>query len=323
MFRPLLDPDTSDSGKLDEAVALLTRGGRDVRHAMAMLIPEAWEHAHDLDLGVRGFYRYHPALMEPWDGPAGVVFTGRSGRWRGARPQRAPAPALGGLRGRLGDVCLEVGAVDLMGHGTVERGRLGPGQMIFVDPHRGVLHNDQIKDELAAQADYAHWAGEGFYPFDEGEPIQATPDELAARQAMHGYTKEELAMVLRPMAVDAKEPTFAMGDDSLLPHMAGRPRPIHHYLKQQFAQVTNPPIDPLRERRVMSLRTLLGRASPSWARIRTPPNFSSSSPSSCTRRAWTTSSRPTAIASNDPPGRHLPRGRRPGRLASRRRHAPR
>jgi len=262
LFRPLLDPDTSDSGKLDEAVALLTRGGRDVRHAMAMLIPEAWEHAHDLDPEVRGFYRYHSALMEPWDGPAGVVFT--DGRSVGAVLDR------NGLRPLRWSVCedgfvmcaSEVGAVDLSGHGAVERGRLGPGEMIFVDPDRGVLQDLEIKQELAGIADYAHWAAEGFYPFDEGEPVMATPSDLTALQAMHGYTKEELAMVLRPMAADAKEPTFAMGDDSPLPHMAGRPRPIHHYLKQQFAQVTNPPIDPLRERRVMSLRTLLGPRKP-------------------------------------------------------------
>ncbi|MCB1016044.1 MAG: glutamate synthase subunit alpha, partial [Acidimicrobiales bacterium] len=152
----------------------------------------------------------------------------------------------------------EVGAVDVSGHGTVERGRLGPGQMLFIDPSRGVQRNRELKERLAAAAPYAHWAFEGLYDLPVGEPVQEPPDDLEFRQAVHGYTKEELAMVLRPMAGDAYEPTFSMGDDSPLPPLAGRPRPVHHFLRQRFAQVTNPPIDPLRERLVMSLETVLG-----------------------------------------------------------------
>ncbi len=258
LFRPLLDPDDSDSGKLDDAVELLTRGGRDIRHAMAMLVPEAWENATELDPEVRGFYRYHATLMEPWDGPAGIVFTdgvgvGATLDRNGLRPLRYALCEDGFV------VCAsEVGAVDVSGHGTVERGRLGPGQMLFVDPGRGVQRNRELKERLAAAAPYAHWAFEGLYDLPAGEPVQEPPADLEFRQAVHGYTKEELAMVLRPMAADAYEPTFSMGDDSPLPPLAGRPRPIHHYLRQRFAQVTNPPIDPLRERRVMSLDTVLG-----------------------------------------------------------------
>ena len=264
LFRPVLDDQTSDSGKLDEALELLTRAGRDVRHALAMLVPEAWEHAVDLDPEVRGFYRYHSALMEPWDGPAGLVFTdgvgvGAALDRNGLRPLRY-AICEDGLV-----VCSsEVGAVDVSGHGKVERGRLGPGQMLFVDPTRGVQRNEDVKERLAAAGTYAHWAHDGFLTFGPGEPVMEVPDpdDIAARQAVHGYTQEELAMVLRPMGADGKEPTFSMGDDSPLPPMAGRPRPLHHYLKQRFAQVTNPPIDPLREHRVMSLRTLLGPRAP-------------------------------------------------------------
>ncbi len=258
LFRPVLDPDDSDSGKLDEAVELLTRGGRDVRHAMAMLVPEAWENATDLDPEVRGFYRYHATLMEPWDGPAGIVFTDGTGVGatldrNGLRPLRYAICEDGFV------VCAsEVGAVDVNGHGTVERGRLGPGQMLFVDPSRGVQKNRELKERLAAAAPYAHWAFDGLYDLPVGEPVQEPPADLEFRQAVHGYTKEELAMVLRPMASDAYEPTFSMGDDSPLPPLAGRPRPVHHFLRQRFAQVTNPPIDPLRERRVMSLDTVLG-----------------------------------------------------------------
>jgi hypothetical protein len=162
--------------------------------------------------------------------------------------------------------CSEAGAVDLStaDHGTIRRGRLGPGQMLFVDPTRGLLEDADCKNRLAASGTYARWAVDGLRPITRGQTIQdpPSPEELERRQALFGYTKEELAMVLKPMATDAKEPTFSMGDDSPLPHLAGRPRPIHHYLKQRFAQVTNPPIDHLRERLVMSLRTLLGPRQP-------------------------------------------------------------
>ena len=262
LFRPVLDPAGSDSAKLDEAAEMLTRAGRHVCHAMAMLVPEAWEETRDLDPEVRGFYEYHSALMEPWDGPAGVIFTDGVGVGavldrNGLRPLRY-AIAEDGLM-----VCAsEAGAVDMSGHGRVERGRLGPGHMLFVTPKLGLSRNHALKDSLGANGPYAEWAGDGFYQFGSGDPVEQTPEDLVLRQAAHGYTKEELAMVLKPMATEGYEPTFSMGDDSPLPPLAGRPRPIHHYVKQRFAQVTNPPIDPLRERLVMSLRMLLGPRAP-------------------------------------------------------------
>src|SRR5438477_3659236 len=264
LFHPVLDEDESDSGKIDAAVELLVRGGRDVRHAVAMLVPEAWEGERDLDPAVRGFYRYHASVMEPWDGPAGLVFTdgfgvGAALDRNGLRPLRWAVCDDG-----LVVCCSEAGAVDVSGHGLVERGRLGPGQMLFVDPSRGVLRDAQCKDRLAAAAPYARWAADGLRKLNPGRPVE-DPDgaeTLETRQAGFGYTKEELAMVLRPMAHDAKDPIFAMGDDAPLPNLAGRPRPMHHYLRQRFAQVTNPPIDHLRERLVMSLRTLLGPRKP-------------------------------------------------------------
>src|SRR5690606_25659377 len=254
----VVDPDDSDSGKLDATVELLMRAGRDPRHVMAMVMPEAWENVRDLDPEVRGFYRYHSALMEPWDGPAGVIFT--DGVGVGARLDRN---GLRPLRYQVCEdgfvaVCSEVGAVDVSGHGRVRRGRLGPGQMMFDDPTRGVLDDDDCKQRLAAAAPYARWAADGFYELHPGEPTLEVPDDLLPRQVMHGLTKEDLAMVVKPMANEAHEPTFSMGDDSPLPNLAPRPRPVSHYLRQRFAQVTNPPIDPLRERLVMSLRTLLG-----------------------------------------------------------------
>jgi glutamate synthase domain-containing protein 2/glutamate synthase domain-containing protein 1/glutamate synthase domain-containing protein 3 len=262
LFRPVLAADDSDSGKLDSVVELLMRGGRDPRHAMAMVVPEAWENVRDLDPEVRGFYRYHSALMEPWDGPAGVIFT--DGIGVGARLDRN---GLRPLRYQVCEdgmvaVCSEVGAVDVRGHGGVVRGRLGPGQMLFVDPTRGFLDDQACKERIAAGAPYSRWAADGFYRLNAGEAALEVPDDLVAQQAMHGLTKEDVAMVLKPMANDAHEPTFSMGDDSPLPNLAPRARPLPHYLRQRFAQVTNPPIDPLRERLVMSLRTVLGPRAP-------------------------------------------------------------
>ena len=260
LFHPVLDPSDSDSGQLDSAVELVVRGGRDIRHAIAMLIPEAWEGARDLDPEVRCFYRYHASLVEPWDGPAGVIFTdglgvGAALDRNGLRPVRYAICEDG-----LVAACSEAGAVDVHGHGTVTRGRLGPGQMLFVDPSRGPLLDRDCKVRIAAGAPYGHWTAEGLRQLSNGAPLQEVPEpaDLARRQVTHGYSIEELRMMIKPMANDAKEPTFAMGDDTPLPPLAGRPRPIHHYLRQRFAQVTNPAIDHLRERLVMSLRTLLG-----------------------------------------------------------------
>ena len=264
LFRPVVDAQDSDSGQLDSVVELLTRGGRDIRHAMAMTIPEAWEGERDIASEVKGFYRYHASLMEPWDGPAGVIFTdglgvGATLDRNGLRPLRWAVCDDG-----LVVCCSEAGAVDLTGRGQIRRGRLGPGQMLYVSPTDGVIHDTENKVQLAAGAPYARWAQDGLRPKAAGQHIEQTPDPtvLERRQSMFGYSREELAMVLRYMANEAKEPTYSMGDDSPLPHLAGRPRPIHHYLKQRFAQVTNPPIDHLRERLVMSLRTLLGPRHP-------------------------------------------------------------
>jgi len=261
-FRPVLDPDDSDSGMLDATVELLVRGGRSVAHALSMVMPEAWEQARDLQPEVRGFDAYHSTLMEPWDGPAGVIFTDGIGVGavldrNGLRPLRYALCEDG-----LVMCASEVGAVDLSGHGRVERGRLGPGHMLWVSPETGVVRNFELKRRLAEAAPYAAWASAGLSRLRGGEPIEEPPPDLLVRQLAHGYTKEELAMVLKPMANDAYEPTFSMGDDSPLAPLAGRARPVAHLLRQRFAQVTNPPIDSLRERRVMSLRVLLGPRAP-------------------------------------------------------------
>ncbi|TMB64939.1 MAG: glutamate synthase subunit alpha [Chloroflexi bacterium] len=259
---PVIDETGSDSAMLDNALELLVRGGRDIRQSLAMLVPEAWE-GFDVDPAVRDFYRYHACLMEPWDGPAGLVFT--DGKRVGAVLDR------NGLRPLRYAVCedgliacaSEAGAVDVSGHGGVRRGKLGPGEMICVDPERGGLEeNDNIKRRLAAQEPYGRWLDDNLKSLDPGEPAEEVMPDLVARQATFGYTKEEFTYVLRPMATQGKEPIFSMGDDTALSVLAQPPRLLYSYFKQRFAQVTNPPIDHLRERLVMSLRSYLGPPAP-------------------------------------------------------------
>jgi glutamate synthase (ferredoxin) len=262
LYHPVLDESGSDSAMLDNALDFLVHGGRDVRHALSMLIPPAWEGNRELPEGVRDFFRYHAALVEPWDGPAGVVFT--DGRVVGAALDR------NGLRPLRYAVCedglvvcsSEAGAVSLAGHGSVRRGKLGPGQMIAIDPVQGFQLDDAIKRSLAEGQPYGAWLDEGLVEGTNGTPVEPPETPLAARQVLHGYTREELNMILRPIAASAHDPTYSMGDDTALAPLAGRPRPLYHYFKQRFAQVTNPPIDHLRERFVMSLRTVLGSRAP-------------------------------------------------------------
>ncbi|HYU58602.1 MAG TPA: glutamate synthase central domain-containing protein, partial [Actinomycetota bacterium] len=261
LLAPVIDPDGSDSAMLDNALELLVRGGRDVRHALAMLVPEAWE-GLPLPEGLRDFYRYHACLVEPWDGPAGLVFTdgvrvGATLDRNGLRPLRYAVCQDG-----LVACASEAGAVDVAGHGTVRRGMLGPGQMIAVDPGAGgFLENDVIKRSLAAAGPWGAW-GAALRPADPGPPVPHPGPALAERQVAHGFDKEEVTVVIRPMATQGHEPTSSMGDDTQQAVIAERRRTVQHFLRQRFAQVTNPPIDHLRERLVMATRTVLGPRAP-------------------------------------------------------------
>jgi glutamate synthase domain-containing protein 1 len=258
----VLDEDGSDSTMLDNALELLVRGGRDVRHAAAMLLPEAWEADPRLDGETQAFYRYHSTVLEPWDGPAGVVFT--DGRVVGATLDR------NGLRplrwavadGTLVSCASEAGALPLPEGARIRRGRLGPGQMLIVDPALGIEEDARIKRRLARRRPYARWLRTTLSPLGTGVPVEPPSEPLTRRQAAAGYTREDLSLLLRPAAAQAHEPTSSMGDDTALPPLAGRARPVTSYLRQRFAQVTNPPIDHLRERHVMSLRTLLDAHAP-------------------------------------------------------------
>jgi glutamate synthase domain-containing protein 2/glutamate synthase domain-containing protein 1/glutamate synthase domain-containing protein 3 len=262
LLRPVLDPDGSDSAMLDNAAELLVRGGRDVRHALAMLVPAAVEHDPEASDELREFYRYHACLTEPWDGPAGLVFT--DGRVVGATLDR------NGLRPLRYEVCedglvvcaSEVGAIDVSGHGRVRRGRLGPGQMLCVDPDGGLETDADIKGRLAAARPWSDWLAANLRAMPGGEPMGIPEEDLTAAQVAFGFTRELVSSVLRPMATGGKEPTASMGDDTPPAPLAATLRPVSHYLRQRFAQVTNPPIDHLRERHVLSRRTLLGPRSP-------------------------------------------------------------
>src|SRR2546423_1418863 len=258
-----IDASGSDSSMLDNALELLVRAGRDARHAMAMLLPEAWQGNPQLDEDVRSFYRYHSTLLEPWDGPAGVVFT--DGRVVGAALDRN---GLRPLRYAIADERLvacatEAGALTLPEGGRIRRGRLGPGEMLVVDPTgHGIEESGVVKARLALTRPYARWTRTTIRSIDPGVPVPPPADDLTVRQVAAGFTREDITLLLRPSAGTGHEPTSSMGDDTALPPLAGRARPVTSYLRQRFAQVTNPPIDHLRERSVMSLSTLLGARAP-------------------------------------------------------------
>ncbi|HEX6987726.1 MAG TPA: glutamate synthase central domain-containing protein, partial [Planctomycetaceae bacterium] len=275
-LRPVVQAGGSDSASLDNALELLAQSGRGVLHAMAMLIPEAWENVPDLDEARRAFYQYHACLMEPWDGPAGIAFTdgvvaAATLDRNGLRPQRYYLTAGGRLM-----VGSEVGMLEVDEQDIVRKGRLGPGQMIAVDTARGrLLTNDAIKAELVGRRPYGEWVRRQLRRLPPVAPVatgsgaarpagsahavhlpEAEPDFPRVQKAF-GYTTDEVDFMLRPM-LEGKEPVGSMGDDTPLAVLSRHPRLLYSYFRQRFAQVTNPPIDPLREQNVMALQMYLG-----------------------------------------------------------------
>ncbi|HSJ51079.1 MAG TPA: glutamate synthase central domain-containing protein, partial [Actinomycetota bacterium] len=261
LLRPSVDERGSDSSVLDETIDLLTShaapGGapRDVRHAIAMTVPRAWERDVDVTEAARAFFRWHEARMEPWDGPAALVFTdgrvvGAALDRNGLRPQRYATTDDGLV------VCAsETGVVEL-GGSRVRLGRLGPGEMIAVDPDGGGVQLDPL-DPIVRGRPYVSWLDRE-RRVGVPRPFSGGPADLARAQVAHGFTREDRNLALRAMASTGQEPTFSMGDDTPIPPLAQRLRPVTAFLRQRFAQVTNPALDHLREGWVMSLRTLLG-----------------------------------------------------------------
>jgi glutamate synthase (ferredoxin) len=271
---PAFDETGSDSALLDNAYELLLRGGRGAAHALAMLVPPAWQHDDRLDERVRDFHRYPATLVEPWDGPAALIYT--DGRVVGAALDRNGLRPLRWAVSEDGIVACasEAGAVPL--ERVLRRGRLGPGQQLAVDPAEGLLEPAELRERLARARPYRRLLG-NVRAAHTGTPV-APPDDLQDRQAAAGLTREELTLQLRPTAAHAHEPVSSMGDDTALPWLAGRARPVFSYFRQRFAQVTNPPIDHLRERHVFSLATLLGARAPLLAQgpapsLRELPSF--------------------------------------------------
>ena len=257
----VLEESGSDSSLLDNALELLVRGGRDVRHAASMLLPRAWQEDQELDPDVAAFHSYHAGLVEPWDGPAAIVFT--DGRVVGAALDRnGLRPLRVATAGAFVACASEAGAVPLDPSARVRRSRLGPGELLAVDPGLGFEEDATIAAGSRAARPYRRWLGDGRRTSRRASRSLRRTDDLTPRQLAAGYTREDLTLLLRPSAADGHEPTSSMGDDTALPPLAGRARPLFSYLRQRFAQVTNPPIDHLRERSLMSLRTLLGRRAP-------------------------------------------------------------
>ncbi len=261
---PLVSQESSDSATLDNAVELLLAGGYSLPHAMMTLIPEAWSGNDLMDEARRAFYEYHACLMEPWDGPAAVAFTdgvqiGAVLDRNGLRPARYTVTT-----DDLVIVASETGVIEVAPDRIVERGRLQPGRIFLVDTVKGrILPDDEVKGNVVGQADYAQWLEENRIDLAAlPEPAyvdKSDPSTMRARQRAFGYTVEDLRILLTPMAANGEEALGSMGNDVSLAVLSHRPQPLFSYFRQLFAQVTNPPIDPIRESLVMSLAGYIGR----------------------------------------------------------------
>ena len=259
---PVVAPGNSDSATFDNVLELLMLAGRSLPHAAMMMIPEAYRDRDDLPEYLKGFYAFHSCLMEPWDGPAAVAFT--DGRVVGATLDR------NGLRpGRWvettdGYVVLgsESGLLDIPPAEIRRLGRLQPGKLFLVDLERGrIVEDEEVKREVATRRPYGEWYARNAVPFSALAPssqVTLSDQPLRLRQRAFGYTQEDLRVLLTPMASEAQEPVGSMGNDIALAVLSDQAPPLFSYFKQLFAQVTNPPIDPIREEIVMSLATSLG-----------------------------------------------------------------
>ncbi|MEM9371489.1 MAG: glutamate synthase central domain-containing protein, partial [Pseudomonadota bacterium] len=262
-IKPIVAQGASDSAALDSVFEVLVRAGRSAPMAKTMLVPEAWSNSETMPDAWKAMYSYSNAVMEPWDGPAALAMT--DGRWvvagtdrNGLRPMRYVVTGDG-----LVIAGSEVGMVPVDESAVIEKGALGPGEMLAIDLSDGrLMHDAEIKDELAAELPYDDWTGrinELSDALSGAREVQALSGaDLRRRQIAAGYTMEELETILHPMGEDAKEAIGSMGDDTPSAVLSDKYRPLSHFFRQNFSQVTNPPIDSLREARVMSLKTRFG-----------------------------------------------------------------
>ena len=263
---PVIRPNQSDSACLDNALELFAKSGRDINHAMMMLIPQAWGKKYYMGHDLRGFYEYHAGIMEPWDGPAAVAFS--DGRGIGAMLDR------NGLRPARYTItkdnkifmASEAGVIDIEAENIAKRGRIKPGQMLYVDiENNRVIFDTELKSSIARQQPYRRWVSEnkielrGLYNNENTE--YKTGKDLLRRQKLFGYSREDVNSIIKPMCDNGMEPTGSMGNDAALAVLSEKPQLLFAYFKQLFAQVTNPAIDPIREQLVMSLMTFIGNNS--------------------------------------------------------------
>jgi glutamate synthase domain-containing protein 2/glutamate synthase domain-containing protein 1/glutamate synthase domain-containing protein 3 len=259
---PIVRPGGSDSATFDNVLELLMLAGRSLPHAVMMMIPEAYADRDDLPEDLVGFYAYHACLMEPWDGPAAVAFT--DGRVVGATLDRNGLRPGRWLETHDGHVILgsEAGLLNITPPEVKRLGRLQPGKLFLVDLEKGrIVADDEVKREVASQQPYGEWVSRNTVHFDDLEPAHVTMtgvEPTRLRQLAFGYTQEDLRVLIAPMAARGEEPLGSMGNDAALAVLSDRRPPLYSYFKQLFAQVTNPPIDPIRESIVMSLGTGVG-----------------------------------------------------------------
>ncbi|HEY7175202.1 MAG TPA: glutamate synthase central domain-containing protein, partial [Micromonosporaceae bacterium] len=259
---PVCTPDGSDSASFDEVLELLHLAGRSLPHAILMMIPEAWENDPAMDPARRAFYQFHASLMEPWDGPAAVAFS--DGTLAGAVLDRNGLRPGRWLRTTDGLVVLssESGVLDIEPSRVAEKGRLAPGRMFLVDTAAGrIVTDDEIKAELAAEHPYGEWLHGGLMHLDDLPPrehVVYSHDSVLRRQQVFGYTDEECKILIAPMARSGYEPIGSMGTDTPIAALSKRPKLLYDYFTQMFAQVTNPPLDSIREELVTSLATTIG-----------------------------------------------------------------
>jgi len=262
---PIIDPGGSDSSAFDNTLELLVRAGRSVPHALMMMVPEPFGERYHMSTDRRAFYEYHAAIMEPWDGPAAILFTdgrlvGGTLDRNGLRPCRYVVTQDG-----LAVLASEVGVIEFPPEQIRQKGRLQPGRMFLVDTQQGrILRDNEIKSAIIRQKPYRRWLEENRIElrglFQPTRTLASSdPERLLERLRAFGYTREEMRMILAPMARDGQEPVGSMGTDTPLAVLSDRPELLFHYFKQLFAQVTNPPIDPLREGLVMSLMSFTGK----------------------------------------------------------------
>src|SRR5580700_1784759 len=262
-FKPIIRPGGSDSASLDNVVDLLVASGRSLPHVMMMLVPEAWEGQPEMPAERRAFYEYHASLVEAWDGLEAPIFTdglriGATLDRNGLRPMKYVITASGFVV-----AASELGVVDFEPEDVIEKGRLQPGRMLLVDLVRGrVVGDEEIKREVSMQKPYAQWL-EGNKIDLRTLPAASTPPAASTEERRRllrafGYTREDVRVLLGPMASAGEEPTGSMGNDAALAVLSDRPHSLFRYFKQQFAQVTNPPIDPIREKLVMTLVSCVG-----------------------------------------------------------------